>query len=191
MRRFPSLTTLLVAVAVGGCPRPEVPNPLVGQTRYLCCNLHYEAPEINDANYLRGALVPFGTRVDIIKVKKTRITFQPVGHPPLTLALKYGEKTLTMEQYLDRLFLTDDPRTQLAPPGHDKKQAAENAKRRKLIEEGIVQKGMTKREVLMALGYPPAHRTPSLDASSWTYWQNRWATMVIHFDGDKVSRIER
>jgi len=191
MRRFPSLTTLLVAVAVGGCPRPEVPNPLVGQTRYLCCNLHYEAPEINDANYLRGALVPFGTRVDIIKVKKTRITFQPVGHPPLTLALKYGEKTLTMEQYLDRLFLPDDPRTPLAPPGHDKKQAAENAKRRKLIEEGIVEKGMTKREVLMALGYPPAHRTPSLDASSWTYWQNRWATMAIHFDGDKVSRIER
>jgi hypothetical protein len=125
-------------------------------------------------------------------VKGNRVTFQPLGHPALTLALKFGEKNLTMEQYLDRLFLTEDPHAQLGAPGsRDKKQAAENVRRRKLIEEGVVQKGMTKHDVLLALGYPPAHRTPSLDASSWTYWQNRWVTMVIHFDGDKVSRIER
>ena len=50
---------------------------------------------------------------------------------------------------------------------------------------------MTRDQVLMSLGYPPAHRTPSLEGPTWTYWQNRWATMVVVFDGDKVVRVER
>ena len=192
MRRSSRLAQLLVvAVGLSACPHHEEPSPLTGQTRYLCCNLHYEEHEINDANYLRGALVPFGTRIEITKVSHDRVTFEPIGHPPLTLVLKYGQKNLTMEQYLDRLFVTEDPRAEFARPGRDKKLAADMAKRRKLIDEGVVEKGMTKHDVLLALGYPPAHRTPSLDASAWTYWQNRFVTMVVHFDGDKVSRIER
>jgi len=190
-RLFPLAQLLVVAAVLSACARHEVPSPLTGQTRYLCCNLHYEETKINDANYLRGAVVPFGTRVEITKVSRDRVTFEPVGHPPLTLILKYGEKNLTMEQYLDRLFVTEDPRAEFARPGRDKKLAADLAKRRKLIDEGVVEKGMTKHDVLLGLGYPPAHRTPSLDASAWTYWQNRFMTMVVHFDGDKVSRIER
>jgi hypothetical protein len=50
---------------------------------------------------------------------------------------------------------------------------------------------MTRDQVLMSLGYPPAHRTPSLSASTWTYWQNRWVTMVVAFEGDRVSRVVR
>src|SRR5439155_6455112 len=34
-------------------------------------------------------------------------------------------------------------------------------------------------------------RTPSLSASMWTYWANRWATFEVYFDGDKVSRVQR
>jgi len=45
--------------------------------------------------------------------------------------------------------------------------------------------------VLMSLGYPPVHRTPSLDAPQWTYWENRWVSYVVYFDGDKVSRVQR
>jgi len=75
-------------------------------------------------------------RVEITKVSRDRVTFEPVGHPPLTLILKYGEKNLTMEQYLDRLFVTEDPRAEFARPGRDKKLAADLAKRRKLIDEG-------------------------------------------------------
>ena len=48
---------------------------------------------------------------------------------------------------------------------------------------------MTKADVIMALNYPPANRTPSLDASEWRYWRNRWNEHVIAFDGDRVSRV--
>ena len=41
---------------------------------------------------------------------------------------------------------------------------------------------MTKNGVRIALGYPAAHRTPSLENNSWIYWHNRFGTKVIEFD---------
>ena len=130
--------------------------------------------------------------------------FQPAGHPPITLVLKYGDKALTMDQYLDRLFLAEDPHAKVVrarddaaqrTPGRkgERANAPERSSDRveKLIEQGVVDVGMTRDQVLMALGYPPAHRTPALDAPVWTYWQNRWATMQVYFDGDRVARVER
>jgi hypothetical protein len=38
--------------------------------------------------------------------------------------------------------------------------------------------------VLMSLGYPPTHRTPSLEAWAWTYWYNRWVTYQVNFGAD-------
>src|SRR5262245_45338897 len=41
----------LLAAIAGACKSPLVPSPLAGQTRYLCCNVRYERPEITD-NFL-------------------------------------------------------------------------------------------------------------------------------------------
>ena len=96
-----------------------------------------------------------------------------------------------MDQYLELIFLREDPHAKLPKPGKDKKQAAAAERTRRLIEEATVEPGMTKNEVVMALGYPPVHRTPSLSAPMWTYWANRWATFEVYFDGDKVARVQR
>ena len=180
---------LLATLALAACKGPVVPSPLVGQTRYLCCNLHYERPEVTDVNYQQGALVPLGTRVQILEVRRSAVKFQPEGHPPITAVLKHGRKIITMETFIDRLLVEKDPRAKL--PRAAGKKGAEQAERvRKAIEAGQVEVGMTREQVLMALGYPPAHRTPSLDAPQWTYWQNHWATFIVVFDGDRVSRIQ-
>jgi hypothetical protein len=55
---------------------------------------------------------------------------------------------------------------------------------RKGIEAGDVYIGMTKEGVLTALGYPPRHRTSSLDANTWIYWRNRFMTMSVEFDAN-------
>ena len=183
--------TLALASLLAACKGPAVPNPMTGQTRFLCCNLHYEKPEISDANYLKGTLIPYGTQVHVLEVRKNTVKFQAEGHPPITLVLKYGKDTLGMDEYLNRIFLREDPHAKLPKPGKDKKQAAAAERMRKLIEEGTVEPGMTKDEVLMAVGYPPVHRTPSLSSPNWTYWQNRWVTFEVYFDGDKVSRVQR
>ena len=49
------------------------------------------------------------------------------------------------------------------------------------IEEGKAYPGMTKKGVRIALGYPASHKTPSLAASTWIYWQNRWNSMAVDF----------
>jgi hypothetical protein len=53
---------------------------------------------------------------------------------------------------------------------------------RKGIEAGRAQKGMTRKGVRMALGYPAPHRTPSLEGRVWTYWKNRFDTKAVEFD---------
>ncbi len=202
MPRTSFRAAVLVAVlALAACKGPAVPNPLVGQTRYTCCNMHYERPKLDDTNYQKGALIPFGTQVQIIEVRKNTVTFQPAGHPELTLVQRWGRKTQSIDEYMNRIFVADDPRTRLrsaatpATKKKDKRAAAEQGAKgdnvRKLIEQGIVEEGMTREQVLMSLGYPPGHRTPSLDAPAWTYWENRWVTFIVHFEGDKVSRVQR
>src|SRR5205807_1450473 len=81
-------------------------------------------PEISDANYLKGTVIPFGTRVQVLEVRKSSVKFQPAGHPPITLVLKYGKDAIGMDQYLDLVFLREDPHAKLPKPGKEKKQAA-------------------------------------------------------------------
>jgi outer membrane protein assembly factor BamE (lipoprotein component of BamABCDE complex) len=173
-------------VAIAGCSMmdrgADTPNPLDGQFRHTCCNIHYEKDVINDANYQKGTLIPFGTRVQIIQVRSNAVKFKPEGHPPLVWQLRFGRKNLSMDQAVDRLFVADDPRAKLRKTPD---------KTRKLIEQAAVEPGMTREQVLMSLGYPPAHRTPSLDVPTWTYWQNRVVTFQVFFDGDKVDRAPR
>ena len=164
------------------CKGPAVPHPLTHDTRYLCCNLHYEKPKIADVNFQQGTLVPFGTRVTITSVRGNDVTFQAPGQPPLTVVLKYGRRTLDMDTFVHRLFVEQDPKAKLA---------CVSKKIREAIEAGTVEPGMTRDQVLMSLGYPPAHRTPSLDSPQWIYWQNRWQTFVVGFDHDRVDRVQR
>jgi hypothetical protein len=190
------LAALVVAPA---CKGPVVPSPLTGQSRYLCCNVRYEGPVITDNFYLVGTLVPVGTPVEIIEVRSDRVRFRPAGHPEITLVQKYGRKNLPFDQFLARMFVETDPRARLAASAR-----AERARggrrgraapppgpgRLELVERGVAEPGMSREEVIMAIAYPPAHRTPSLDQPEWRYWRNRWDQYVVVFEGDQVARIE-
>jgi len=76
-----------LALAVA-CKEPRVPHPS-DPVRYICCNLHYEKPEITDANYLRGKLIPLahGSRSSSVE---GRVKFEAADTRRFTLALKYG-----------------------------------------------------------------------------------------------------
>lgn len=58
------------------------------------------------------------------------------------------------------------------------------------IATGKALEGMTKQGVVYALGIPPRHVTPSLDADTWKYWTNRYGTFNVEFNEKGiVSRI--
>lgn len=179
------LAALLVPACKGGVGplrSAEIPHPLSGATKRLCCNLYYEKTKVNDGAWQVGHKVAFGTRVRIERVRRDAVEFTPEGHPTLTLVYRYGDKAVPFDAYLDQLFADHDPRGRLRKA---------SAKRVDAVERGIVDVGMTKDQVLMARGIPPAHRTPSLESPTWTYWQNKWNTMVVYFVGDRVERIAR
>ncbi len=50
------------------------------------------------------------------------------------------------------------------------------------IKKGKAYKGMTKKGVMTALGYPASHETPSLEDNQWKFWRNRFRTVVVEFN---------
>lgn len=58
------------------------------------------------------------------------------------------------------------------------------------ISLGKALAGMTKNGVMIALGYPAKHRTPSLENNVWIYWKNRFTTKEVIFGQDgKVIKV--
>ncbi len=54
------------------------------------------------------------------------------------------------------------------------------------ISEGRPYRGMSKKGVMIALGYPCPHRTPSPDVDAWRYWRNRFENYVVTFENGIV-----
>jgi hypothetical protein len=61
-------------------------------------------------------------------------------------------------------------------------------KEKRNIKLGEIEVGMSKDAVLMAYGYPPAHRTPSLESDQWVYWLNRFVNRPVVFRDGRVSQ---
>jgi len=65
-----------------------------------------------------------------------------------------------------------------------------NAQDQEGIKAGRAIVGMTKQGVMIALGYPAKHRTPSTDLNSWIYWKGRFNVLTVNFGQDgKVASI--
>jgi hypothetical protein len=171
---------LLLAGCHHGTSAPEPSRQVDNRTRYTCCNLHYEGDETNDANYWTGKTLPAGTAVRIEKLTEESVTFS-AGGERLTLKHEYGTKQERFSQYLDKILVLSDPRPRIGayPPAV-----------RRAIDNSKVERGMTREQVILALGYPPTHRTPSLREREWTYWYNRWVTYKVVFgDAGKVADV--
>jgi hypothetical protein len=175
---------LLASAMVVGCAAAVAPDVLQQwQTRqlYTCCNLHYEDPaKISDANYSVGSILPFGSAASVMAMTNKSVTFRSDA-TDFTVTQSYGRAQESAQQYFAKLLVDTDPRTHYATFSPSVQAA---------IRDGQVERGMTREQVLMALGYPATHRTASTDAGTWVYWYNRWVTYHVHFGLDGlVTRI--
>ena len=169
-------------------PPPATLAQLEGRSLFTCCNLHYENEEISDANYWVGKLLPAGTPVRIDKVTGGGAMLS-AGDVKLKLTHEYGAKEESLDQYLAKILVANDPKPRIAAYPKEVRRAIEKAK---------VERGMTREQVLVSLGYPATNRTPSLQGKEWTYWYNpaaqpwynSWATYQVVFDdAGKVSDV--
>lgn len=176
MRRIAIVVALVTIAGCKAAAPPEVLREYQSRSLMTCCNMHYETDEITDANYFVGTMLPLGTPVQVQAMGSDSITLLAAGHQ-LTLYHRYGKEQEPLQTYLDKLLVTQDPKQRLASFPRSAQQA---------IREGRVERGMTREQVLMSLGYPPTHRTSSTTANEWTYWYNRWVTYKVQFDDHGV-----
>jgi len=176
MRRAWLLAAALGLAACHPPVSPEVLKQYQERQLYTCCNIYYESAEVADANYHTGSTLPFGSPVVVEKMTSDSVTFAS-GVTKLTLGHTYGQAQESISQYVDKILVPADP--------HLRFSAFPKAVQ-SVIQDGRIEIGMTKEQVLMSLGYPPTHRTQSTDLNTWVYWYNRWATYNVIFNDQGV-----
>lgn len=148
---------------------------------FLCCNLLNDGGWINDINY-RGdkkQLLPPGTPVKVTGVGRNRVQIEVDGKK-LTIGNDYS-RALKIEDYARRYVLEQDPKPLLE---------AYPAKVRDAIAAMKLLRGMTREQVLMAVGYPPAYYTPDLEAPLWRYWADSSSEYQVFWGNDgRVDQI--
>jgi len=153
------------------------PAPVVGQEYYTRHGFMYEKDEAVTTNYWRGTLVPINTKV-------TLVALQPKH---LILRLPGGEtvKIKNVENFSRRSMAECAHNLLTAQPVPIEKFDAATVS---AIKEGVLKLGMTKEQVVMARGYPPGHKTPSLERDTWTYWSSRFVMQTIVFADGVLTR---
>lgn len=153
-------------------------DAIKGQTLYTQFSLFYEENHHQTTNYRKGVLLPVNTEVKFVKSNNKSITVTlPYGEDLIFLNVEgfSGEK---IEGIFKRTFATSP--VDLSPFTKEEKDA---------ILAGEVRLGMSRQATIMALGYPPKHKTPSLQLNQWQYWQNRFGTFIVYFENDKVKQV--
>jgi hypothetical protein len=149
---------------------------------FLCCNMRANGTWISDSNYEedKATVVRVGTPLKHDGFGRYRVHVLIDGKRS-SIGNDYS-RDLTLDVFARRYIVKDDPRAKFAgarPPI------------RAAIESFKVANGMTKEQVLMAVGYPMHSENPSLDAKEWKYWLSSFAPFTVHFGADNlVNKVE-
>lgn len=151
-----------------------LPKELNGKL-YLSQNLWYQHPQkIYSIIYKTGTILPAGSEVHNIKVSKKAIYFK-LADSAQQYRIIYQQRfsMIPAMQYADRLFTEKTLNEQLK---------GFTPAEKTFIKTGNPTKGLSKAAVLVGYGYPPPHRTTSIQNNVWRYWINRWQTRQLIFD---------
>lgn len=170
-------------------PTPEpAPPPVVasvaplaaaGNERFTLVNLHPDGSKLSTVNYQRGGLIPLCTKVRIDDQSRKAMRFTTLEDGREYVYVRHGSNS-DFEGHLAKVFGTTCARD---------RESGLAAIDRQGIREGKALVGMTKDGVVLAIGYPPEHKTPSLDGDAWRYWTTRFGQMVVTFENGHVVGI--
>jgi hypothetical protein len=155
----------LAAVVAGPVTSAPLPGKAVLtkpalRSGYACCNLHYEDDWISDGNYGSLPMIAVGTPVDIVSLGRHKAHVLINGNK-MRLGHDYGRAQESLDFWLKKIIVADDPRPTIASYTPDVRSA---------IAVGRLLPGMTRDQVLVSIGYPNPSENPSLEAPVWRYW---------------------
>ena len=185
-RRFALLalaSALVLPMAAGslGCGGARYVVEGGGPT-YLMTNLHPDArrrmTSLNATSPRGGTLLPICTPVTLERINGRTIIFRADTTGLRYIYQLHRSTRAPIEEHVQRYFGTQCPNMAAMTP---EDQAG--------IQNGQVYQGMTKQGVIMAIGYPPEHQTPTLEADTWTYWATGNNRFEVYFANGVVSGI--
>ena len=160
-------------------------------SRFTKYNIHTQGKDATTfkasyANYTDPGtghvIIPLGTEIQVTKH----------GWRGFVFTYDSGSKKVTFEYHKKRMGMGMDEYIELITTPKTVSYSGLSKQDKKGIADGKAYKGMTRKGVMAALGYPAVHKTPSLDSKTWVYWTNRFRTIAVDFDDHgKVSRVRR
>nr|WP_216617631.1 outer membrane protein assembly factor BamE [Corallococcus carmarthensis] len=171
-------------VQIGDEPAPApAPAPPVEKTVYhATANFHFDDGTVSWVNYLKGPIIPFNAKVEVLDKGSSSVKFKVV-ETGAELAFENDSRSGSDTW---KLF-----QTAFAPEDQAGKLEALSPDDRKKVSASEVEPGMSREAVRMAWGPPPPHETPSFNSTTWTYWKSKTAKVRVKFGkDDKVATIE-
>ncbi len=149
---------------------------------YTQVGMFVQGTKVDTLNFTLGFPVPVNSIVFYEDINSKQLAFT-VDDKRFYIRNNPRYSKTTMDQMMDRYFGTQ--KVDLSKFTDAEKKA---------IASNKVEVGMSKEAVILAIGYPPAHTTPSLQQDEWKYWkfQHGYAqdTIIYHFKDNKVSEIQ-
>jgi hypothetical protein len=168
------LRDVMVSVGLSKPAPPPAGSQTLPRQGFACCDLHYSKDWINDGNYAELPMIPAGTPVEVLSYGSHR-AYVKVDGKPMRLGHDYGRDQETLEGWVNKVIVSEDPRPRIAtyPPPV---QAA--------IREGKVMVGMTREQAIASIGYPLTSENVSLDAPMWRIWRSSHGEYDLNFGAD-------
>jgi hypothetical protein len=168
-----------VLSSVGLGPKSEPPKDSSGIPSYprqgfACCDLHYNKDWINDYNYSELPMIPAGTPIEVLNYGRYRANLRVDGKQ-MRLGQDYGRDQETLDQYIKKIIINDDPRPRITSYSVAVQEA---------IRQGKVMIGMTREQCIVAVGYPVTSENVTLDAPSWRIWRSSGGEYTLYFGPD-------
>lgn len=200
MKKAFTASALVTALAITGCNSTSSPSSaaqdaitnkagiIEGATVYALVNIHADAGNnrLHAMNYQLPKLMPICSEFVINDIDTKVIELSHKGMEYDYLWDKYTRKAGQSLTENFSLFFGKSCDEAKAKVNTLSKLDQKGIKRGKPIL------GMSKEGVLLAMGRPPIHATPDLEAELWTYWVNRWARNILEFDeAGKLKHIEK
>lgn len=148
---------------------------------YLCCNMRTDGNWISDINYQESGkrIIPAGTPARVTGYGRYRVHVD-LGGSKQAIGNDYS-RDLDLETFARRYVVTEDPSAKLAKFP---------AQVRAAIKSARLAPGMTREQVLMAVGYPVSSENADLNARIWRYWLSSFAEFQVVFDArDRVKEV--
>jgi serine/threonine protein kinase len=139
---------------------------------YTCCNLHASGDWVSDLNYATDTLIPAGSPIRVEDYGRWRV-FTELDGKKVRIGLDYGRSSETLAQYIRKLTVDKDLRFRMAQFPTSIQDA---------IRAGKIMPGMTKEQLVMAVGFPARHETPNVSAPVWKFWYSSRIQYSVNFD---------